>query len=192
MRTAKRTVIIVLWMFVLSVLLSCGGVAYYQYCQLREKAEGLALETVMQMSDVQGTDRDFHVETLRDMDEDKIDASIEEMVRFKKNMVREKRQQRAVIAGDCEKEFHVSDSFGSMETEASSIPAGASGSKIRKIYGSRKAHVLSGEAVMDEISCDYCAVRIEEPLLLLQFLGMDGFDWSYTTLATSLGAMPKI
>jgi len=52
--------------------------------------------------------------------------------------------------------------------------------------------VLSGEAVMDEISCDYCAVRIEEPLLLLQFLGMDGFDWSYTTLATSLGAMPKI
>lgn len=52
--------------------------------------------------------------------------------------------------------------------------------------------MLSGEAVMDEISCDYCAVRIEEPLLLLQFLGMDGFDWSYTTLATSLGAMPKI
>ena len=192
MRTAKHTVIIVLWMFVLAALLSCGSVAYYQYCQLREKAERLALETVMQMSDVQGTDRDFHVETLWDMDEDKIDASIEEMVRFKKNMVREKRQQRAAIAGDCGREFHVSDSFGSMETEATSLSAGDSGSKARKIYGSRKALVLSGETVMDEISCNYCAVCIEEPLLLVQFLGMDGFDWSYTTLATSLGAMPKI
>ena len=200
MSVAKHPVVIVPLFLLAVALLSCGGMAYFQYSQLRERAEGLALEEVMQLSDVQGTVRDAHVEAFGDMDKKKIDAFIEEMVRFKKNMVREKRQQRASIAGIHGREFRASDSFENVETEAKTPCLGTedSGSKIQKICGRRKAFVLAKEnggweeTITDEISCAYCVVRIEEPLHLVQSLGMDGVEWSYTAMATSLSAMPKI